>query len=191
MKIDPASLAFDIDGVVADTMSLFLAIAEKDFGISHIRYEDITEYDLQQYEGVDEVVMWEIILRILEGKYALPLYPIAYAPEVLQRINCSSTPTLFVTARPAGDHITQWLCSVLQVAADCLDVVATGSFEDKREVLAERNISYFVEDRLETCYLLAEAGIQPIVFSQPWNRKKHPFPEVSSWLELESMIALE
>lgn len=191
MKIDPCGLAFDIDGVVADTMSLFLAIADADFGIRHIRYEDITDYDLRHKSGIDEAVMWDIILRIVEGRYTFPLQPIEHAPEVLRRINRVHRPTLFVTARPAAAHISEWMCGVLETAPDSIEVVATGAFEDKREVLAERNISYFVEDRLETCYLLAEAGIRPIVFNQPWNRKPHPFLEVGSWRELESMIALE
>ena len=39
--IDPAAIAFDIDGVVADTMSLFLEIARDVHHINHIRYEDI------------------------------------------------------------------------------------------------------------------------------------------------------
>ncbi|MCF8094128.1 MAG: haloacid dehalogenase [Desulfobacteraceae bacterium] len=191
MKIDPAHLAFDIDGVVADTMSLFLTIAKAEFGINHIRYEDITDYDLRESAGIDEAVIWEIILRILEGKYVLPLDPIRDAPEVLKRINRCCHPTLFVTARPEADLISEWLCSVLQVPPNAIEVVATGSFEDKREVLTEHNIFHFVEDRLETCYLLAEAGIQPIVFAQPWNRKGHSFREVGTWRELETMIVLK
>ncbi len=189
-KIDPAQLAFDIDGVVADTMSLFLAIAQSEFGIGHIRYEDITDYDLRHSAGIEENVIWEIILRILEGKYALPLDPIRHAPEVLRRINSCCRPTLFVTARPEAGLISGWIREILRVDPDAIEVVATGSFEDKKEVLAERNICHFVEDRLETCYLLADAGIRPIVFAQPWNRKEHPFAEVSSWRELEAMIAL-
>ena len=44
--INPASVAFDFDGVVADTMSLFLEIVRDVYGINSIRYEDITCYDL-------------------------------------------------------------------------------------------------------------------------------------------------
>jgi hypothetical protein len=38
--IHPASVAFDIDGVIADTMTLFLDIAGDVFHINGIRYED-------------------------------------------------------------------------------------------------------------------------------------------------------
>lgn len=38
--INPVSVAFDIDGVIADAMTLFLDIARDVFHINGIRYED-------------------------------------------------------------------------------------------------------------------------------------------------------
>ena len=40
--IDPTSVAFDIDGVIADTMALFLDIARKEYRVNGICYEDMT-----------------------------------------------------------------------------------------------------------------------------------------------------
>ncbi len=190
MKIDPASLAFDIDGVVADTMTLFLAIAA-DYGITGIRYDDITEYDVRQCLEIDNRVLMEIIVKIVGGDYTAALYPVAGAADVLRRMNRRHRPTLFVTARPEAAHMIDWITDSLSVERADIEVVATGSFEDKTEVLQKHRISYFVEDRLETCFMLADAGIRPIVFKQPWNRKPHPFMEVSNWQELESLIAME
>jgi hypothetical protein len=48
MMIDPASVAFDFDGVVADTMSLFLNIASVEYNINGIGYDDITSYNLEE-----------------------------------------------------------------------------------------------------------------------------------------------
>lgn len=186
-KIDPARIAFDIDGVVADTMSLFLLIAGK-FGVSDVRYEDITEYDVRKCMSIDDDVLTAIILRILSGEYAWPLEPLPGAIDVLKRLNKNHRPTLFVTARPEAEHIENWLLTSLDASVDDIEVVATGSFSDKKDVLLEKGISQFVDDRLETCFVLAEAGISPIVFRQPWNRKPHPFFEVSSWNEIENMI---
>ena len=42
MRVVPDRIAFDVDGVVADTMRLFLDIAREEYGINHTRYEDIT-----------------------------------------------------------------------------------------------------------------------------------------------------
>ncbi|NOY68696.1 MAG: haloacid dehalogenase [Deltaproteobacteria bacterium] len=187
IKIDPSRIAFDIDGVVADTMSLFLSIAG-DFGVTGIRYEDITEYDVRKSTGLDDDALTQIILRILSGEHAFSLYPLPGAIHILKRLNKRHRPTLFVTARPDAEHIEEWLLARLDVSPSDIEIVATGSFSDKKDVLLEKGVSWFVDDRLETCFVLAEAGVTPIVFNQPWNRKPHPFLEVSSWNEIEEMI---
>ena len=69
-----------------------------------------------------------------------------------------------------------------------INLVATGSFEAKPEILNRLGVSHFVDDRLETCYLLQEQGMRPVLFAQPWNRQHHPFIEVDGWRQLESMI---
>ena len=69
-----------------------------------------------------------------------------------------------------------------------MEIVATGSFEAKTDILLERHISFFVEDRLETCFSLAEAGITPVLFKQPWNRANSRFVEVDTWHDLEKLI---
>ncbi len=190
MKIDPSVVAFDIDGVVADTMRLFLHIAKVEFYIESVRYEDIIDYDLRKCLDISDDVMMEIIVKIMSGDYTMPLHPMADAPRVLNMLNSRHRPTLFVTARPEKAHIMAWLCENIGVRSSEIEVVATGSFEGKTEILKERNVRCFVEDRLETCFLLAEAGVTPIVFRQPWNRKPHPFREVGSWREIESLLHL-
>jgi len=96
---------------------------------------------------------------------------------------------LFVTARPHPGPMAGWLPDTLELAADRIDLVTTGAFDAKIGVLRERGITCFVEDRLDTCFLLADAGIVPILFRQPWNREGHPFVEVADWGELEQLIA--
>ena len=189
--IHPSKLAFDIDGVIADTMGLFIDIARSDFGISHIRYEDIKEYSLQGIAGLDELIFVQIIDRILGGNHSGTLNPLDGASTVLQKLNRKHRPTLFVTARPDADQARAWMSETLALAPNSFEIVATGSFDDKREVLLGKGIDYFVEDRLETCFTLSKAGIHPIVFKQPWNRQPHPFREVETWQELESLIIMD
>ena len=186
--IDPASLAFDIDGVVADTMALFLEIARDVFQIDGIRYEDISCYDLASCTGLDQGLIDAVVERILDGDYTASLNSIDGACDVLTRIGNHHSPLLFVTARPYLGPIRDWMSALLPVSSRAIEVVATGSFANKAEVLLEKNITCFVEDRLDTCYRLQDAGIRPIVFKQPWNREPHPFVEVGSWKELEVLI---
>lgn len=187
--IDPASLAFDIDGVVADTMRLFLDIARREYDITHIAYDDITHYMLEECLDMETDIIGKIIDKLLDGSRDDGLQPLQGAPEVLTRLGNSFGPLCFVTARPTLEPIHQWMLKTLPFGASGVDITATGSFEAKADVLLERRRHYFVEDRLETCFQLDEAGITPILFKQPWNRRVHPFIEVDSWQALEAMIA--
>jgi 5'(3')-deoxyribonucleotidase len=186
--IDPKTLAFDVDGVFADTMTLFLDIAREEYGIHGIAYEDITCYSLEECIDIDTTVVEAILTQIVDGSYRAVLKPFQGAPEVITRMGEIHNPILFVTARPYQGHISDWIQNVLPLDSSSIEVVATGSFEGKADVLLNKNISYFVEDRLETCFSLEAAGITPVVFKQPWNRDRHPFMEVGNWDELEALI---
>ncbi len=188
IKIDPASIAFDIDGVVADTMTLFLDIARDEYNIDWIRLEDINCYQLEECLNLDTGIIGSIINRIMDGDYTVPLKPIAGAPDVLSRLGRQNGSILFVTARPYLNPIDDWIKNILTLDPGSIEVVATGSFEAKVDVLVERDITYFVEDRLETCFPIQAAGLVPVLFKQPWNRGHHPFMEVSNWKDLESLI---
>jgi len=186
--IDPGSVAFDIDGVVADTMTLFLDIARQEFNLNSIRYEDITCYNLADCLEIDPKIIDAIVNRILDGNYRAALKPIAGAPEVLTQIGKHCDPVVFITARPFVGPMQDWMEQTLRLAPAAIEVIATGSHDSKAGVLQQRKISHFVEDRLDTCFALQNAGVRPVLFKQPWNRARHPFVEVSSQDELQALI---
>jgi hypothetical protein len=186
--IAPESIAFDIDGVIADTMTLFLDIARDEFDVHGLRYQDFRCYNLVDCIDLDPELIDRIIALILDGGYRARLNAIAGAPEVLARVAQRSGALLLVTARPHLGPIGDFIRRLLPATPDGIEIVTTGSFDAKTEVLQRRRISHFVEDRLETCYTLNGAGIVPVLFAQPWNRVPHPFIEVSSWSEIEELI---
>lgn len=186
--IDPKSLAFDIDGVVADTMTLFIDIVKNEFGISDICYEDITCYNLTECLDIHADILDEVIGKLLDGRYEGTLRPIDGASGVLARLGKEYGPLVFVTARPYVGPIEEWMKNLLSLESDDFDIITTGSFDAKAEVLARKEISWFVEDRIETCFMLEKTDTTPVLFKQPWNRCDHPFVEVGSWMELESLI---
>ncbi len=187
--IKPESIAFDIDGVYADIITLFIDIAKSDYNISDVRYEDITTYSIKDCLDIDPSIIDEIIIKIQEGCFTPPLKPMDGASDVIIKLANTSGNVLFVTARELKLPIYNWLLDVLPLKPAKIDVVAAGTPEGKTGILLDRNITHFVEDRIETCYILKNAGIIPIIFKQPWNREKHPFIEASDWKEIESMIA--
>jgi len=188
-QIDPAVLAFDIDGVVADTMQLFLKIAREEHGIHHIVYTDITCYMLEECLDIDGGTLMAILEKIVDGSRDDALDPIPGSLNVLRRMN--GVPIHFVTARSNRRPIEKWLTERCGLPASRLIIDAVGSFEAKTDVLIESGRQFFVEDRLETCFQLHEAGITPILFQQPWNRAPHPFVEVASWQGLAGLIHLQ
>lgn len=185
-KIAPGDLAFDIDGVFADTFRVFVETA-RDYGVD-VEYEDITEYDFREVIDIDEETSNEIIRRILDNPLAMGIPPVKGAVEVLTRL-LQFGPLLFVTARPERESILKWVEETLHLAdTSVIRLEATCTHKEKLPVLLEYGISYFVEDRLDTCYLLEKTSITPIVFEQPWNRKPHPFQTVRNWCEIEALI---
>ena len=187
-RIRPEQIAFDIDGVVADTFRTFVHKARREHGCQ-VRYQDITEYDFMKVIDIDEQLTLKIFRALLAEPIASGIKPVDGAGEVLTRLS-RSAPLLFVTARPEREAILEWTyLNLPEVDTASIRLEATETYTAKLPILLEAGIRYFVEDRLDTCYLLQEASIIPIVYSQPWNKKPHPFYAVGGWDEVAKMIA--
>lgn len=187
--IDPKKLAFDIDGVIADTISLFIDIAREEYAIDTVRYEDISSYAVDSLDGIDPDTVLEIFTRIVEGDFSHTLRPFPGAAQSLAKLHRQTGALLLVTARPKKEAIYNWIKAEIPVPIENVEIIPTGSFEGKVDVLNAYGITHFVEDRLETGFILNDAGITPIIFNQPWNRKEHPFITVDGWDDLDKMIA--
>ena len=187
LRIRPHELAFDIDGVIADTFRAFVARARIEYGLD-IEYESITDYDFRQVIDIDDATSNEIIEMILEDPVGIGIRPIQGSGKVLRRLSCYG-PVCLVTARTNRDAIMEWFEKNLGFRdGDGIMIEATGSHENKLPVLLKHGVRYFVEDRLETCYLMQDGPVTPIVFEQPWNRKGHPFLSVGSWEDIHNMV---
>jgi uncharacterized HAD superfamily protein len=181
-------LGFDIDGVVADIMTTFLDLAREHHGPHPFTLADITTFHLEECLHLPPALIRRLIRELIDRPHELPVRPLPQAVEVLTRL-AQEAPLVFVTARDRAEPIQLWLNRILTgVSPRDIWVMAAGDPEAKVRYLHTHAIEYFVEDRLETCFELARAGITPIVFAQPWNRRPHPFPEVHTWQELEALL---
>jgi uncharacterized protein len=189
-KIRPAELAFDIDGVIADTFRAFVREARESYDLD-IEYEAITEYDFTKVIDMDQETSDAIIERILEDPIGIGISPIRGASDVLRRLSRFG-PLCLVTARTNREAIMEWIQQTLRIHdGNPIRLEATGTHENKLPVLLKHGIRYFVEDRLETCYLMQQSPVTPIVFEQPWNRQDHPFLSVGSWDDIRDMVEWE
>jgi len=191
-SIEPSQTAFDVDGVVADTMALFLRLARERYGLHYLTKDHIRDYDLYQCLDLSREVIDDLICLTLDDTHTLETPPMPAAPDVLSDLAPHGA-LRFVTARIWPDSIIRWLQKTLpSVDPAQIQVIATGAPESKLKILKEMGVRYFIEDRWETCSLLAREGIQPILFDQPWNRTRQAdhFPRVGSWLELRRWFLL-
>ncbi len=188
--IKTTELAFDIDGVVADTMEVFIRVAHERYGLTHLRKDDLRHYDLRKCLHVDSKIVDELICMTLDDEHTEQVPPIPDAPDVLTEF-ASYGALRFITARIWPESIVKWLHNILpKVNPDRIHVIATGDPEAKLDVLRRLGIRYFVEDRLETCRALVQDGIQPLLFDQPWNRGADAleFPRLESWMQLRAWV---
>lgn len=189
--IAPSDLAFDIDGVVADTMAVFVRLAQEHYGFTWLTKDDLRKYDLHACLNIDREVLNELICMTLDDEHTQQAPPMQGAVEVLTEL-ASHGPLRFVTARIWPESIVRWLRQTLpDVDSSRIEVFATGHPEAKCDILRELNVRYFVEDRFETCELLSQNGIQPLLFDQPWNRLPGAiaFPRIENWSQLGQRIA--
>ncbi len=153
--IPPSELAFDIDGVVADTMTVFVRLARERYALNHLTKEDLGCYNLYECLDIDREVIDDLICLTLNDENTLRIPPMSGAPDVLTELSRSG-PLRFVTARIWPESIIEWLHMILpEVDSKRIRVSATGSPEAKLDILKNMGIRYFVEDRIETCTLLA------------------------------------
>ena len=186
-KINPALIGFDIDGVVADTGGAFIRIAGEEYGINSIALDDITSFEVVDCLDMDQEIIEEIFTRLLQDPLSAGLQPMEDAIAVLHRL-AEEAPLTFVTARPHEEPIARWLQHFLQpVIFEKMRLVAMGAHDNKPPYIKNLGLKYFVDDRLQTCRMLAREGITPLVYNQPWNKNGHDLPTVNSWQAIQDL----
>ena len=73
--IDPGMLAFDIDGVVADTMEIFLRLAREKYGLTHISKDDLHSYNLYECLDLKREIIDDLICLTLDDEHTMQVPP--------------------------------------------------------------------------------------------------------------------
>ncbi|MCG6930785.1 MAG: hypothetical protein LJE64_09545 [Desulfofustis sp.] len=192
MQTIPADqIGFDFDGVIADIGEVFIRLARVDHGYNSIALEQITTFQVEECLDMDLRIVEKIFTDILEDSVGTGLKPMTGAIETLTRLTSIDGVTI-ITARPQTDPVRDWLehhCGS-EAAAKML-LVTSGDHDDKERYIRRHNLSYFIDDRVNTCVQLAASGLTPLVFSQPWNRGQHSLRSVESWRDIDTMLGFE
>ena len=144
--IDPCLLAFDIDGVVADTMAVFVRLAHERYGLTHLSQQDMLCYNLYECLGLEKEIVDDLIHLMLDDHHTMQIPPVPGAPEALMEL-AEVAPLRFITARVWSESITQWLFTILPgVPRERITVIASGDPETKLDILNGLKIRYFVDE---------------------------------------------
>jgi uncharacterized HAD superfamily protein len=171
-------------------MSIFVRLAHQKYGLTKLSKKDMLCYNLYNCLELEKEIIDDLLVLTLDEDHTRLIPPIAGAPEVLTEL-AGCAPLRFITARTDEGSIREWIFSILPtVCRRDITVIASGSPDCKLGILQQLGIRYFVEDRLETCKNLKEAGIEPLVFEQPWNRDEAApgFIRVRDWGQLREWL---
>ncbi len=186
-KIDPASLGFDFDGVIADTAEVFIRLACEKYDFCNIRIEDITDFEVEQCLQIAPEIVQSIFMEVLLDSIGTGLQPMPDAIRVLGELT-EQAELMVVTARPEAEPVYAWLEKFLP-ATTCsrIRIIAMGAHDDKAQHIKQAGLSHFIDDRAETCTQLSNGGIGAIVFDHPWNKNRHCLPTVSNWQDIRAL----
>lgn len=183
-----AEIGFDFDGVIADTAEAFIRIACQKYRFCSFTSEDITNFELENCLDIPGDIVEKIFTDILMDSLATGLQPMMGAVSILREL-ADDQPLTIITARPIKQPVLDWFDHYFsrQTVAN-LRVIATGDHNDKLRYIRQHGIRYFIDDRADTCLQLAAESITPIVFSQPWNLRRHNLKTVASWEEIRALV---
>ena len=190
MKISPHEIGFDFDGVIADTTAAFIRLACEKYDYCSFTAADITSFDVEECLKMPSDLVKRIFLDILEDSLGSGLEPMADAVEVISAMAAETRVTV-ITARHLHQPVADWFDLFFAPRSrNAINLIAMGDHDDKLRYIQEHKLRYFVDDRAETCQLLAAADIQPLVYDQPWNRNRHNLQTVANWQEIRAMLQL-
>ena len=188
MKIRPEQIGFDFDGVIADIGEAFVRLACNDHNYCTLKLEEITSFQVETCTKIPEVIVQTIFTDILKDSLATGLLPIPGAVDTLTMLAQQGDVTI-ITARSLANPVSDWLDKYLTPSA-CkrITLIAMSDHNKKVRFIKEQDLLFFVDDRAETCDQIAEAGLTPLLYRQPWNRKWNGHATVGSWQEIEDFI---
>jgi len=70
-----------------------------------------------------------------------------------------------------------------------IDLIAMHDHDQKVRYIKEHDLTFFVDDRAETCAQVAQANLHPLLYRQPWNAGWNTFTVVDSWQQIAEHIA--
>jgi uncharacterized HAD superfamily protein len=190
LTIQPTEIGFDLDGVIANTAEAFIRLACEQHNYCSFTLQDITNFEIHNCINIPSHLVERIFLDILMDSLSTGVMPMDGAIDVLGNL-ATHAPITVITARHLEQPVIDWFDKFFPVTTcKAINLIAMGDHNDKLRYIKNHKLHYFVDDRAETCKLLAQEGITPLVYTHPWNLNRHELHSVSNWQEIEGLLDL-
>jgi len=163
MEIDKLTIGIDIDGVIVDYVNMILPLLSEVCN-RPVSYQDLSCWDIGEALDITEETVEYIWQQVFDSDMLLNAKPIKGAIDSMSAL--ARHDIWIITSRPpAMQEITvSWLDN-WSVRYDHI------VFENEKHAISSRNnINIFIEDSLEQACAIAEAGINALLYDQPWNQ---------------------
>jgi|GEM_PF-1019133 len=156
-------LYVDIDGTLANTMKIWLMVAEKDYHIK-LKYEDLKDYDLHVITGLSYDVIASIFVKVWSENENIKLIDPAI-PSILKALETQYDINIMTATLATDEQIIDWL---ERNNIRFKNLVHVKKSIDKAKIEGD----LFIEDHLDVAEAIAAAGKKVILIAQPWNAGK-------------------
>ncbi|MEW6347712.1 MAG: hypothetical protein AB1646_01505 [Thermodesulfobacteriota bacterium] len=158
-------IAFDVDGVVLNSIELILDCINEMKG-TQLQPEKLFSWDLEAH-GLDMGTLRTAVDHMYSQRY---IAPYDGAVEVLSRVHgIIGEPLLFITGRSRPGTAERQL-QALDWNGNPPEMVVIGGNRDKREYLAHAEVDFIVEDDPEYLEEYVGMGVGVGLMLRPWNR---------------------
>jgi len=185
-------LAVDFDGVIANTNWTITSVAAEYLGLN-LTPNDTLFYNLRDcYGGMSLRTEREILDEVLTEEWMMKTPEILGAFNgLLAWMNYTEEPVTIITSR-IGEHFGHALGWLGKHKPDELEIKAY-SKKVKGPLCCQLGITHFMDDSIFFLVEVANSGIVPIVFDQPYNRNfggsrlaRRLLDRVYSWEDFKS-----
>ncbi len=177
-------IAFDVDGVVLNSIELILDRINEKKGTA-LQPDQLFTWDLEA-QGLDFATLRDAVHHMYSQPY---IGPYEGAVEVLSRVHrVTGAPLLFITGRSDPDSAEKQL-RVLPWKGTPPEMVVIGGNRDKRPYLSDVGVDFMIEDDPEYLKDYIDMGIGVGIMLRPWNytvsipsaRTFGSWPDLQKW----------
>ncbi len=170
-------IGLDVDGVLADTMTPWLARYNAEFD-DNLTPEDITDWSIHDFVKPEAR---KRIYRLMDASIYDDTLPIAGALQGVRELRCLGHRIIFITSSMEN----QWGAKYGWLKRHGFIEARKDYFEAADKALVAADL---LLDDYHTNVMRFSILRRAVLFNQPWNRRYYDLPRVCSWPDFTSYI---